>query len=121
VTAWLGWLLIGAAVAWFAAIMDLLWKWCRLMVIARTYESLLREFLVLQRERGKVMSRRGINQQRINQSTAEPVSQPEPATNRYAALSWTELRREASKRQVVSWRRKRDEIEAELLAQDAAA
>ncbi|WP_234017569.1 hypothetical protein [Pseudohongiella nitratireducens] len=67
------------------------------------------------------MSRRSIRMQQVNESTTEPVSQPEPATNRYAEMSWTELRREASKREVVSWRRKRDEIEAELLAQDAAA
>lgn len=67
------------------------------------------------------MSRRSIRMQQVNQSTAEPVSQPEPATNRYAALSWTELRRVASQRKVVSWRRKREEIEAALLAQDEAA
>lgn len=38
----------------------------------------------------------------------------------YAGLSWVDLRRVASERGVVSWRRKREQIEGDLLALDKA-
>ncbi len=68
------------------------------------------------------MSARSIRLQQVNQmNESEPAPKPSTGGNPYGAMDWTELRRVASERGVVSWRRKREHIEADLVALDGAS
>lgn len=68
------------------------------------------------------MARSNIRQQIAVTEKAEKTNSGGGAGgSNYAALSWTELRRVASERDVVSWRRTREQVEADLVALDQGA
>lgn len=64
------------------------------------------------------MARRNIQIQNDTKPVTKAKSVPVNQGGEYSGLSWTELRKLASDRGVVSWRRTRLEIESDLVAQD---
>lgn len=64
------------------------------------------------------MARRNIKMQGDSNAVTEVRAVPVAQGNDYSEVSWTELRKMASDRGVVSWRRTRLEIESDLVAQD---
>ena len=67
------------------------------------------------------MGRQSIRMQQMNEENrAEVAAERAPADpvtgNPFASMSWTKLRRYASDRGVVIWRRNRVDIEAELIS-----
>jgi len=64
------------------------------------------------------MARKNVQMQPIDEENSKTNEPATPAgDNPFAAMSWTALRRYASDRDVVSWRRTRAEIENDLLQQ----